>query len=624
MRILYFHQYFSTPNGKTGLRSYYFAKKLVNEGNKVFVICLNDIRTDCGLKGNFQNNIREGSVEGINIIQLNIKYSNTINFLNRGLIFIKYSLIGIILALKIKPNLIISTSTPLSVAIPGIILRWLKGIPFIFEVRDLWPSLPIAMGVLKNKLIISILRILENISYKSADAIIALSPGICEEILKKNIPKQKVHLIPNIADLNLFKCKSNFNKKNLEFLRKYDKKITNSSLIAAFTGAHGLANGLENMIEVAKELKNSNRDDIKILFIGEGKLKSNLINQANKYNLDNCIFLKPMSKKKLASFLNDSVDIGLMVLKDIPAFYNGTSPNKFFDYLACGLPVINNYPGWLSHMIKEQDLGFVLNPNENNAFAKKLIEIADNKNILFNLSKNCRVYAKNFDQKLLSNKFNLIAKKTYKKYHERKHFYFSRKIYEIFKSILDRLMALILIIVLSPLFILIAITVFINLGSPVFFIQERPGLNNKIFKLIKFRSMHELNSSYKKQEDHLRMNAFSKFFRSTSLDELPELINILKGDMSFVGPRPLLKEYLQLYSEEELKRHNVKPGITGYAQINGRNFIDWKEKFKLDLYYIKNRSLILDTKIIIITIFKVLNREGINSQNKVGSEKYKG
>lgn len=185
--------------------------------------------------------------------------------------------------------------------------------------------------------------------------------------------------------------------------------------------------------------------------------------------------------------------------------------------------------------------------------------------------------------------------------------------------------ALITLIVLSPLLLIIAILVKINLGSPVIFKQKRPGLNEKIFTLYKFRTMTDKrDENGKLLPDSERLTSFGKFLRSTSLDELPELYNILKGDMSFVGPRPLLVEYLPLYNDFQRRRHEVRPGLTGLAQVNGRNAISWEQKFKLDVEYVDNVSFIGDLKIIILTIKKVLVREGISSETSVTMEPFRG
>ena len=193
------------------------------------------------------------------------------------------------------------------------------------------------------------------------------------------------------------------------------------------------------------------------------------------------------------------------------------------------------------------------------------------------------------------------------------------------KRLLDITISLIALIFLLPLMSLIYLSVIINLGSPAFFLQERVGKDNKIFKIIKFRTMK--NSTDKNGNllsDNERVTKFGSFLRSFSLDELPELINILKGDMSLVGPRALLVQYLELYNDEQIRRHEVLPGLTGWAQINGRNSITWSEKFKLDVWYVDNWSLWLDIKIFFLTFWKVLKREGINQSESVTMEYFNG
>lgn len=193
------------------------------------------------------------------------------------------------------------------------------------------------------------------------------------------------------------------------------------------------------------------------------------------------------------------------------------------------------------------------------------------------------------------------------------------------KRLLDITISLIALIFLLPLMLLIYLLVIINLGSPAFFLQERVGKDNKIFKMIKFRTMK--NSTDKNGNllsDNERVTKFGSFLRSFSLDELPELINILKGDMSLVGPRALLVQYLGLYNDEQIRRHEVLPGLTGWAQINGRNSITWSEKFKLDVWYVDNWSLWLDIKIFFLTFWKVVKREGINQSEGVTMEYFNG
>lgn len=180
-------------------------------------------------------------------------------------------------------------------------------------------------------------------------------------------------------------------------------------------------------------------------------------------------------------------------------------------------------------------------------------------------------------------------------------------------------------LLISPILIIIAILIRIKLGSPIFFTQDRVGKDGKVFKIVKFRTMLEAYDKFGELlSDKERVTSFGNFLRSTSLDELPELINVLKGDMSLVGPRPLLVEYIGLYSKEQFRRHEVRPGMTGWAQVNGRNNLNWDEKFKMDVEYVDNVNLLLDIKILFLTIFKVLKRDGISKDGHVTMDKFKG
>lgn len=193
------------------------------------------------------------------------------------------------------------------------------------------------------------------------------------------------------------------------------------------------------------------------------------------------------------------------------------------------------------------------------------------------------------------------------------------------KRLLDVVLSLFAVIILSPVLLIVALMVRIKLGSPVIFTQNRPGKDEKIFKLYKFRSMtDQRDRDGNLLADDIRLTSFGRKLRSTSLDELPELFNILKGDMSIVGPRPLLVEYLNLYNEDQKHRHDVRPGLTGLAQVNGRNAISWEEKFELDVDYVNNTSLIRDIKIILDTIKVVFIKDGINSETSATMERFEG
>ena len=193
------------------------------------------------------------------------------------------------------------------------------------------------------------------------------------------------------------------------------------------------------------------------------------------------------------------------------------------------------------------------------------------------------------------------------------------------KRLFDIALSLILIVLLLPIIVITALLIYMNMGKPIFFKQKRPGYKEKIFEIYKFRTMtNEKDENGNLLPDEKRLKGIGRFIRSASLDELPQLFNVLKGDMSFVGPRPLLVEYLPLYNERQKKRHDVKPGITGWAQVNGRNAISWEQKFEYDIWYVEHQSFWLDMKILWLTFLKVIKRSGISQDGHATMEKFRG
>ncbi len=406
MKVLYFHQHFSTPTGATGTRSYEFARKLIERGHEVTMVCGSATMGKTGLTGETVKGIRKGVVDGITIIEISLPYSNYDSLVKRSIVFLKYSLKSIKIALKEDYDLLFATSTPLTAAIPGIVLKILKPWKkFVFEVRDLWPELPKAMGVVTNPLIIGGMSILEKLSYLTMDGGIGLSPGIKKGIKKRAQKNKPIIMIPNGCDLELFKPTNYQVKSDKTKLQKIDPRINSGDFVAVFTGAHGLANGLDAVLDGAQVIKEKKMNHIKLLFIGDGKLKPHLLRRAQEEGLSNCIFLDSIPKKDLAEVMGE-VDLGMMILDNIPAFYYGTSPNKFFDYISMGLPVLINYPGWLAEMITENDLGTAVSPGDPKAFAKELYKLSMDGPHLQKSGKNARNLAEQkFGRNELANKF---------------------------------------------------------------------------------------------------------------------------------------------------------------------------------------------------------------------------
>lgn len=317
-------------------------------------------------------------------------------FLQRARVFAKFAIGSIGIALYEPADVVFATTTPLTAGIPGIFARWLRRRPFVFEVRDLWPELPKAMGVITNPVVLWLMSVLEWASYRSADRLIGLSPGIVEGIAARGVDRSRLAMVPNGCDLELFDA----NEKAWR-----PDNVRKEQLLAIFTGTHGNANGLGAVLDAALVLKERGRDDIRIALIGDGRDKPHLQRRARDHNLENLLFLDPVPKTRLAGLMAGA-DIGLQVLRNVPAFYYGTSPNKFFDYIAAGLPVLNNYPGWLAGLIDEHDCGFAVPPDDPVAFADALISASEDRNALKRKGSNARrLAATQFSRELLAKRW---------------------------------------------------------------------------------------------------------------------------------------------------------------------------------------------------------------------------
>lgn len=370
MKLLYIHQHFATPKGSGGIRSYQMARRLLERGHRVTMLCGRGVDGQTGLSGPFNKGIRRGTVEGIDIIEVDLAYSNKDGFLKRTGTFLRFMLRTCRLVFTEDYDLLFATTTPLTVGVPGVLGRWVRRKPFVFEVRDLWPELPRAMGVIRNPVLLWMMSCLEWASYRSAHRLIGLSPGIVDGIARRGVARERIAAVPNGCDLDIFNAAS---------VKAWQPDgVRDTDLMAIFAGAHGLANGLDSLLDAAAALKRRNRNDIRIVLIGNGMCKASLVDRAEREGLDNVLFLDPVSKTALVGLFKRA-DAGLQILANVPAFYYGTSPNKFFDYIAAGLPVVNNYPGWLADVITEHGCGIAVPPASPEALADALIALADDR-----------------------------------------------------------------------------------------------------------------------------------------------------------------------------------------------------------------------------------------------------
>jgi glycosyltransferase involved in cell wall biosynthesis len=397
MHVLYFHQYFNTPSTAGGTRSYEMARQLIARGHKVTMVCARQGKGGLDLPGNPEDPVRKGEIDGIRVIQFNLEYSNYMSLTQRAWMFLRFALRSVGLALRMDYDLAFATSTPLTAGIPGIFARFFRGKPFVFEVRDLWPELPRAMGVVTNPIVLAGMSALEWMSYRAASACIALAPGIKEGIARRSPTGRTIAVIPNGCDLELFRPGR---REDLDL-----PGVRQTDCVAVFTGAHGIANGLDAVLDAAQVLLRRGRTDVVLAFIGDGKLKPALVVRAQSEGLENCRFIDPIPKNQLNRVVS-CCDVGLMILDDVPAFYYGTSPNKYFDYISSGLPVLNNYPGWLADLIGEHHCGIAVPPRDPEAFADALCRLADDPGLRREYGRNARQLAENmFSRDRLATEF---------------------------------------------------------------------------------------------------------------------------------------------------------------------------------------------------------------------------
>jgi glycosyltransferase involved in cell wall biosynthesis len=420
LHVLYIHQHFGTPSGAGGIRSYSFAQSLIARGHSVTMVCGATDRSTTTLSMPFENGRRKGIVDGITVIECDIPYSTSDSLIRRAVNFSKFAVQASRVAATLNYDVIFATSTPLTVVLAGIVGKLLRQKPLVFEVRDLWPELPKALG-LKNPIAIAAMSFLEWLGYNLSNHVISLAPGMAKGIAARGCPLDRVTMIPNGCDNDLFDQQAAISPHTM-----FPNHFSPDDFVAIFAGAHGLANGLDAVLNAAIVLKRGRHQKIKIALVGSGATKLELQKRAASEALDNIVFLNPIPKRQLIGLMKGS-DLGLQILKNVEAFYNGTSPNKFFDCLAAGIPILVNYPGWISDLVKNHACGYVVPPDNPDAFAKALIEAKKNRASSKALGKNSKALAlQKFDREELAKKFCTVIEASHS-LHPQKFFHTASK-----------------------------------------------------------------------------------------------------------------------------------------------------------------------------------------------------
>ena len=392
MNILYLHQYFNTPSMPGSTRSYEFAKRLVARGDTVHMITTN---WQGKSKLSFTNE------SGINVYWAPIPYANKMNFLRRIWAYLGYVWFTFIIGHKLNYDLIIASSTPLTIAIPALWLKRAKRAKMIFEVRDLWPQLPVAIGALKSPIMIKIAQFLEKKAYAGSEKVIALSIGM-NSVLKERVPSNKISVVTNLSDRNKFKVSD---QKGINFRKNYPG-ISNHPLIV-YTGVFGRVNGVIYLVEIAKEIQKIN-PNVRFLLAGDGFEGEKIKKQSIKYNLLNKIlFMERYLPKNEMPDLLSAATITTSFFIDLPEMGHN-SANKFFDGLAAGKPIMINYGGWQADLLKESGAGFIIPQNNSSQAAKILNDVLKNDETLNQMKKASRQLSHQFDVNTNFQKFETV------------------------------------------------------------------------------------------------------------------------------------------------------------------------------------------------------------------------
>lgn len=392
MKILYIHQYFKTPLEPGGTRSYWIAKELIANGHQVTMLTSTD---------RISSKIERKKIDGIDVIYLKVPYDNNMTLFKRAVSFIRFMVRSALISFKEKDiDLVVSTSTPLTVGLPALLLKKLKRIPYIFEVRDLWPEVPIQMGGLKNKLLIKMAVHFETVIYKNASHIVALSPGMYDGVKMRGIDDVKISMIPNMSKVDEFWPR----KRNYELCESM--KLSRESFKIIHFGALGLANGAISIIESAKVLVK--RKDIEFIFIGGGSTEEVLKKKCRDEKINNVHFFGKYPMKTVSEIVN-FCDVSIVSFMDLAILYTN-SPNKLFDSLSAGKPIIVNSAGWTKDLVEKYQCGFYVDPNNPDDLANRLIELSSQPELVLKLGKSSRNLAETrFDKSILCKEFLKIV-----------------------------------------------------------------------------------------------------------------------------------------------------------------------------------------------------------------------
>ncbi|GGR36083.1 sugar transferase [Deinococcus ruber] len=606
MRILLITQWFDPEPTFKGLL---FAQELRRQGHDVEV--LTGFPNYPGGKvypGYRVRAFQREVMDGIPVLRVPLYPSHDQSGAKRALNYLSFAASAAIGALFLKrPDVAYVYHPPATAALPALLLRLLKGVPFVYDIQDLWPDTLAATGMMERPAILNAVHRFMQVVYRNAAHVVVLSGGFQTRLIERGVPPEKITVIPNWTD-----------EQQIQLTPPAPERLRDLGLQhtfnIVFAGTMGKAQALDIVLAAAEQL-HVQRPEVRFVLVGGGIEVERLQKEARLRALENVLFLPRRPPSEIGELLQ-LADALLVHLKDDPLFAI-TIPSKTQAYLRAGKPILMGVRGDAAQMVEAARAGVAFEPEVVAALVQAVERLillrADQRQTMgqsgqtyyweeLSLTRGTAAFVQIFSRVARLHRSGDSVKRAF-----------------------DLVAAAAALVLLGVPMAMLALVVRRYLGLPVLFSQIRPGQNGQPFTMYKFRTMtDDRQPDGTLLPDSRRLTPLGRFLRSSSLDELPGLFNVLKGEMSLVGPRPLLMAYLPRYSAFQARRHEVRPGLTGWAQINGRNALSWEEKFNFDVWYVDHRSFLLDLKILLLTVMKVVRREGVSAVNHATMPEFLG
>jgi lipopolysaccharide/colanic/teichoic acid biosynthesis glycosyltransferase/glycosyltransferase involved in cell wall biosynthesis len=611
MRILILSQWFDPEPTFKGLL---FARELARRGHDVEVLTGFPNYPGGKLYPGYRiRPWRREILDGIRVVRVALYPSHDRSSWRRALNYATFALGASVLGppLVKRPDVVYTYHPPATVALPALVIKMLLRIPVVYDIQDLWPDTVRASGMVSGRRILAMLGRWCNFVYRRMDQLIVLSPGFRTILLSRGLQPGKVHVIYNWCDEERISAPGREPEltRELGFADRFN---------IVFAGTMGLAQNLQTVLEAARICR-ERCPAARFVFVGGGIEKARLEALARGMALDNVVFLERQPVERIGRILA-LADVLLVHLKDDPLFCI-TIPSKTQAYMAAGKPILMAVRGDAAELVERAGAGLSCEPENALALADAVTRMSAMPQAELEAmgAAGRSFYERELSLRAGVDRFEEVFHAAVQSTAVTSRFALGQRV----KRAFDFTLALSALCLLSPVLALAAAAIRVNMGSPILFRQVRPGWRERPFAMLKLRTMREPRPQ-EHAPDAARLTRLGALLRKLSLDELPQLWNVVKGDMSLVGPRPLLPEYLPRYNDHQRRRHEVKPGITGWAQVHGRNALTWEQKFELDVWYVDHQSLWLDIKILFLTALKVLSRDGISQQGHATMSEFLG